>query len=60
MAEQPVLEDLLRERGAVEREERPLRTIALVVKGAGDELRSVPLSPRIRTLADEGATASIT
>src|SRR5262249_40171970 len=40
MAEQFVLEDLFGKRGAVQREERALRTIALRVDGARDELLS--------------------
>jgi hypothetical protein len=38
VAEQQVLEDLLRERGAVEGVERPLGALALLVQGARDEL----------------------
>ena len=38
VAEQLVLENVLGERGAVEREERPLRAIALLVNRARDEL----------------------
>jgi hypothetical protein len=59
VAEQLVLEDLLRERGAVEREERPLGAVALAVDGVGDELLAVPLSPRISTDAVLAATRSI-
>jgi hypothetical protein len=59
VAEQLVLEDLLGERRAVEREERPLGALALLCSALATSSFPVPLSPRMSTLAELCATRSI-